>query len=214
MLGGYAAQSERFRKLDDIFWEVFQPNSEPEDQMWYTIDQWAINKGRNHLYNDDIHFVGPLNSATVHQVLNMLCPGGGEDADPVLGPDYHKKLLIVTDAAGTTSSTAPLPGAEITEASGNDHEDGHNSEGAATWVSAGASGGSPDHTVSSDNEVTAPIVPISATTATTKITTTDLSSSDTSNLRYYVDKEGFVHLFEKPKKGTENSCFSVRIAKL
>ena len=66
-------------QIDEMLWELWQPGSEPEAQRWYTIDQWAINRGRDHLYNDHVHWVGPLTSATLHQMLNILCPGGGKD---------------------------------------------------------------------------------------------------------------------------------------
>lgn len=60
--------------LDDI-WRMGS-----EDLPWYTIDQWPINKNRHYLYDDHVHFNGPLTHALLHQVLNELCPGGGKDA--------------------------------------------------------------------------------------------------------------------------------------
>eukprot|EP00981_Chlorochromonas_danica_P008060 scaffold1949_cov176-Ochromonas_danica.AAC.3 len=54
---------------------------------WYFIDQWAINSGRTAFpyYNDHIHYDGPLSHATLYQMLNELCPGGGiQDANYLL----------------------------------------------------------------------------------------------------------------------------------
>jgi hypothetical protein len=48
-----------------------------ESKQWYTIDQWAINKGRESLYADRIHYDGLLTDATLQVFLNILCPQQG-----------------------------------------------------------------------------------------------------------------------------------------
>jgi hypothetical protein len=63
--------------------------------MWYTIDQWAINEGRDHLYNDHIHYSGKLTHATLFQVLNMICPQFGIDRDFM---EAHANRIIYTGA--------------------------------------------------------------------------------------------------------------------
>lgn len=45
-----------------------------QKRIWYTIDQMAINKGREHMYVDHIHFPGMLTFAALHIILNTLCP--------------------------------------------------------------------------------------------------------------------------------------------
>lgn len=49
-----------------------------EGHPWYVIDQRAINEGRDHYYNDALHYVGPLTIASLTQVLNTVCPRLGE----------------------------------------------------------------------------------------------------------------------------------------
>lgn len=77
-LGYLQARTELMRAADKAIWELMRPASSKEGRMWYTIDQWAINKDRDNLYNDHIHYVGPLSYATVHQMLNTLCPFKGD----------------------------------------------------------------------------------------------------------------------------------------
>lgn len=80
------------KEVDEILWELWRPGSEADSSMWYTIDQWAINRDRDHLYNDHLHFVGPLTAATLYQVLNIVCPGQGNE---VL--EYYPDRIIQTD---------------------------------------------------------------------------------------------------------------------
>ena len=54
-----------------------QTNTNNNNNNWYLIDQWSINKQRDHLYNDHVHYVGPLTFATLHQILNIMCPKQG-----------------------------------------------------------------------------------------------------------------------------------------
>ena len=66
-----------------LIWEVNQVAAEiltlaSQPKNWHTIDQWAINEDREYLYNDHVHFNGKLELAMLHQVLNILCPGGGD----------------------------------------------------------------------------------------------------------------------------------------
>ncbi len=73
---GYMKGFEPFfyeiNKVEEAVWSVGS-----EEKPWYTIDQWAINEGRSHMYQDHLHFNGPLTHATLHQMLNELCPGQG-----------------------------------------------------------------------------------------------------------------------------------------
>jgi hypothetical protein len=43
------------------------------DTQWSVVDQWGINQGREALYNDHVHFSGPLSQATWHIILSSLC---------------------------------------------------------------------------------------------------------------------------------------------
>lgn len=51
--------------------------NQENSKEWYTIDQWAINKGRESLYADRIHYGGLLTDATLQVFLNILCPQRG-----------------------------------------------------------------------------------------------------------------------------------------
>ena len=69
-----AAMTPLMRRTDNVLWSVLGSTHVP----WYTIDQWAINEGRDFLYNDHIHFNGILTFAMLTQVLNRLCPRKGD----------------------------------------------------------------------------------------------------------------------------------------
>jgi hypothetical protein len=56
-------------RVNRVLWEMWPPAS--QDLPWYTIDQWAINKDRHYLYEDNIHFTGPLAQAMLHQVSKL-----------------------------------------------------------------------------------------------------------------------------------------------
>lgn len=71
-----SSKSPYLERVNEILWNLWAPSA--EDKPWYTIDQWSINKERYSLYNDHIHFNGPLTIAMLTQVLNELCPGGGK----------------------------------------------------------------------------------------------------------------------------------------
>jgi hypothetical protein len=71
-----APRTPNLQRTNDLLWEVWQPDN--SELPWYTIDQWPINQNRHHLYDDAVHFNGPLTHAMLHQVLNELCPGGGK----------------------------------------------------------------------------------------------------------------------------------------
>jgi hypothetical protein len=67
------------KPMNEFIWQEAKLNTDlrslaNEDRPWYTIDQWAINEDRMHLYNDNLHFNGPLTHALLHQVLNEVCP--------------------------------------------------------------------------------------------------------------------------------------------
>ena len=75
----YAYLESKFRAMNTYLWEKVGWNTDHagcsnEDRPWYTIDQWAINEGRSHLYQDHLHFNGKLTHAMLHQVLNEVCP--------------------------------------------------------------------------------------------------------------------------------------------
>ncbi len=75
------------QNVNDVLWEAWKPGSEAKP--WYTIDQWAINKDREAtFYQDHIHFMGPLTFAMLHQVLNELCPGQGDES-PLPQRSHH-----------------------------------------------------------------------------------------------------------------------------
>lgn len=87
-------------EMDQMLWELWRPGSEPDEEQWYTIDQWSINRGRDDLYNDHVHWVGPLTQATLHQVLNLLCPGEGiEEVLQWPRLDLIGKMLVHEDSA-------------------------------------------------------------------------------------------------------------------
>ena len=72
-----APKTPSLGRTNNLLDDIWRPGS--EELPWYTVDQWPINKNRHYLYNDQVHFNGPLTHALLHQVLNELCPGGGKD---------------------------------------------------------------------------------------------------------------------------------------
>jgi hypothetical protein len=82
ILGSAKHMIPKIEETNKLLAQLWQPDSTNEEEMWYTIDQWAINDQRDYLYNDHVHFNGPLAQATLHQVLNELCPGGGNSSIP------------------------------------------------------------------------------------------------------------------------------------
>eukprot|EP01038_Epipyxis_sp_PR26KG_P011229 gene11229-15069_t len=73
-----ASMTPYLRIVDNYLWNLWRPGSVSVNKRWHTIDQWHINEGRDYFYNDHIHFNGPLTQATLYQVLNIVCPGEGE----------------------------------------------------------------------------------------------------------------------------------------
>ena len=96
--GREAHRSPGLQRVNDLLWPVWQPD-EGEDRPWYTIDQWPINHGRHSLYDDALHFNGPLTHASMHQILNELCPSGGKTT-------WHYPLPGQT--VGDTLKTVPI----------------------------------------------------------------------------------------------------------
>ena len=92
-----AQMTPLLKKIDDLIWPIWYPSG--DESAWYTIDQWAINENRNHYYNDHVHFNGPLTHATLHQVLNMLCPDLGTSASYLA--DLEKHVLEVSRTASS-----------------------------------------------------------------------------------------------------------------
>jgi len=68
----FSDRTPYLKAVDEVLWDVWK-----DEKEWYTISQWSINEGRDHLYNDHVHWNGPLTFATLHQVLNTICPGEG-----------------------------------------------------------------------------------------------------------------------------------------
>ena len=85
-------------------WPAWQPGNESKEESWYTIDQWAINKNRDHLYADFIHYPGALTRALIYQILSLQCPGMGvrsEDYPSIVG-----SLVKVTNDGPDSQHTA------------------------------------------------------------------------------------------------------------
>ena len=62
-----------YEQLLENIWGACDTNHTSDSrQMWYVIDQFAINQNRLHLYDDHMHFSEDLTRATVQQVLNIL----------------------------------------------------------------------------------------------------------------------------------------------
>ncbi len=69
----YAQNQECVDEVNQILNELWFTGS--ESNPWYSIDQRAINEGRDHYYNDALHFVGPLTLASltqVHQIVKLV----------------------------------------------------------------------------------------------------------------------------------------------
>jgi hypothetical protein len=90
--------TESLREADKILQQLWTPGSVNIRDQWYTIDQWAINENRDHLYDDNLHFPGPLTDATVQQILNELCPNKGINKNTILdwaSPDLNDTIIRV-----------------------------------------------------------------------------------------------------------------------
>jgi hypothetical protein len=59
------------KQVNDILWDIWRPHA--GKRMWYVIDQGAINTGRFHMYEDHIHFQGPLTLASLYNIFNVVC---------------------------------------------------------------------------------------------------------------------------------------------
>jgi len=70
-----AHRTPQLFEADAILATVFQ-----DHPKWHFIDQRRINSGREALYNDDLHYNGPLSLATIQVALNQLCPEGSAHA--------------------------------------------------------------------------------------------------------------------------------------
>jgi len=89
--------TEALKEADDILQQLWTPSSVNIRDQWWTIDQWKINQNRDHLYDDNLHFPGPLADATVYQVLNEVCPNQG-DNKPILdwsSPSLNDSIITV-----------------------------------------------------------------------------------------------------------------------
>jgi hypothetical protein len=71
-----ARQNPTVQEFNRLLYELWRPGSEDlaSNEMWYHIDQWAINSDHSNQYSDHVHFPGPLNDAMLYQVLNTVCP--------------------------------------------------------------------------------------------------------------------------------------------
>ncbi len=74
----YNGISECLKVVDQNLFELWHPSSFSDKDRWITIDQNSINKNHPNLYNDDVHFLGPLSMATTQFVLNSMCPSEGK----------------------------------------------------------------------------------------------------------------------------------------
>lgn len=89
--------SPLLQEVDELLYNLWKP-SHGESNPWYNIDQWAINKDRDHMYVDRIHYPGNLSFATLYQVLSVLCPGGGVDGQHVITTGNSLKPLKLSDS--------------------------------------------------------------------------------------------------------------------
>lgn len=98
-VGRVASLSPKLLETNRVLAQLWQTESVDPSEMWYHIDQWAINEGRDELYNDHIHFNGPLTQATLQQMLNELCPGRGNTTIPNKWPrpDLDGSILKLKD---------------------------------------------------------------------------------------------------------------------
>lgn len=87
-----ASLTPMMHRVNDLLYTLWQGSS--EDRPWHTIDQWAINQDREYMYNDHVHFNGPLSHATLYQMLNELCPEQG-DPSPVAWPMPSLALHVI-----------------------------------------------------------------------------------------------------------------------
>lgn len=118
--GTSRAMTPKLRETDTVLNKVWQTESTSPDKMWYQVDQWAINKGRDYLYNDHIHFNGPLTLATLHVMLNELCPGQGSShlETPWPKPELRGTVLV---PAVTPASTGRSEAVYFVDESGYAH---------------------------------------------------------------------------------------------
>lgn len=102
----YAHHQSCIDEVNDFLDALWYTGS--ERRPWYSIDQRAINVGRDQYYNDALHYVGPLTMASLTQALNMLCPRLGEvdrvHATSFMGSVLRNKANLtefyVVDSAG------------------------------------------------------------------------------------------------------------------
>ena len=64
--------NDMLKRTNTLLWQLWRPRLETR-RKWIVIDQWKINQGRDHLYRDEIHFPGPMSTATVFQFLTKFC---------------------------------------------------------------------------------------------------------------------------------------------
>lgn len=86
------------RNVDKILWEEWNPKllkNKEDEQRWFVIDQYSINGDRYDFYNDWLHYLGPLSSATIQQALNHLCPTMGTKVSVLPPIEYFRKVILV-----------------------------------------------------------------------------------------------------------------------
>jgi hypothetical protein len=77
--GIYFRRNPGVAKVNEILWDEWGEVIDRKfTNRWFTIDQNAINEGRLDQYSDSVHFPGNLTFATLFQVLNAMCPNGGD----------------------------------------------------------------------------------------------------------------------------------------
>lgn len=127
--GNIAHYAPKLKEAERVMAQVLQTESVEPSKMWYTIDQWAINEGRDYLYQDHIHFNGPLTLATLQNMLNELCPGGGNKNMPNSWPQPRWRdhvtvspttgTIYYIDDSGYRHSVQPSPDKPISSGSGS-----------------------------------------------------------------------------------------------
>ena len=110
-----AVKGVRGVPYEDALWrQHFSPDAASAAKTcaagMHTIDQAAINAGRNHLYNDGIHYQGLLTHATLQQLFNTLCPDTpltplGLQEGQLIRPAGSKTIYLVTQAPNSSNTT-------------------------------------------------------------------------------------------------------------
>lgn len=97
-----------------LYEALFKPNiigNNNSIKNWFIIDQWSINRQRKRLYEDRVHFGGPLSMATVYQILTKVCPNLGSPFSnniSLLPNDIDLELKTIKIATSSSSGDRDL----------------------------------------------------------------------------------------------------------